>query len=225
MTKERGVRRFAAVMAAALTCVAVTGCEARRAPNAEQKIPLHAAAVEPGLPQQAREGRLILARAQIDEALATHTLDRPVKSLLKVERPLHFGEFNWNDAGIPAGPVWIRVDPGAQLLSVFRDGHEIGTTVIVYGGDNKRTPTGTFHILARDKDHRSSLYDAAMPYTLQLTNDGVSIHGSTVRWGAATHGCIGVPLEFARRLFDQAGVGDEVVIVAPTRNGAGSQAS
>jgi len=99
-------------------------------------------------------------------------------------------------------------------LPIFRDGHEIGTTVIVYGGDNKETPTGTFHILARDKDHRSSLYDAAMPYTLQLTSDGVSIHGSTVRWGAATHGCIGVPLEFARRLFDQARVGDEVEIVA-----------
>jgi len=127
---------------------------------------------------------------------------------------MHFGEFTWNDAGIPLGPVWIRIDPRAQLLSVFRDGHEIGTTVIVYGGDNKETPTGTFHILARDKDHRSSLYDAAMPYTLQLTNDGVSIHGSTVRWGAATHGCIGVPLEFARRLFDQARVGDEVEIVA-----------
>lgn len=54
-----------------------------------------------------------------------------------------------------------------------------------------------------------------MPYTLQLTSDGVSIHGSMVRSGAATHGCIGVPLEFARRLFGQARVGDEVVIVAP----------
>jgi len=166
------------------------------------------------LPQQAQESRLFLSRAQQDEAQSAGTLNRPVKSLLKVDKPMHFGEFTWNDAGIPLGPVWIRIDPRAQLLSVFRDGHEIGTTVIVYGGDNKETPTGTFHILARDKDHRSSLYDAAMPYTLQLTNDGVSIHGSTVRWGAATHGCIGVPLEFARRLFDQARVGDEVEIVA-----------
>ncbi len=156
---------------------------------------------------------MILSRAQQDEALAAGTVDRPIKSLLKVDKPLHFGEFTWNDTGIPSGPVWIRIDPRTQLLSVFRNGDEIGTTVIVYGGDNKETPTGTFHILARDKDHRSSLYDAAMPYTLQLTNDGVAIHGSTVRWGAATHGCIGVPLEFARRLFDQAKVGDEVIIL------------
>lgn len=64
-----------------------------------------------------------------------------------------------------------------------------------------------------------------MPYTLQLTNDGVSIHGSTVRWGAATHGCIGVPLEFARRLFNQAKVGDEVTIIAPPAKAASSQSS
>jgi len=111
--------------------------------------------------------------------------------------------------------LWIRVDLGAQLMSVFLGGHEIGTSVIVYGGDNKQTPGGKLHILARDKDHRSSIYDADMPYTLQLTYDGVAIHGSDVRQGRATHGCIGVPLEFARRLFDAAKVGDEVTIIRP----------
>ena len=194
-----------------LLALGLTAWKLRPAPEIEQQRPLANAGAT--LPRQAQESRLILSRAQQDEALAAGTLDRPIKSLLKVDKPLHFGEFTWNDTSIPSGPVWIRIDPRAQLLSVFRDGHEIGTTVIVYGGDNKETPTGKFHILARDKDHRSSLYDAAMPYTLQLTNDGVAIHGSTVRWGAATHGCIGVPLEFARRLFDQAEVGDEVVIL------------
>jgi lipoprotein-anchoring transpeptidase ErfK/SrfK len=96
---------------------------------------------------------------------------------------------------------------------VFRAGHEIGTSVIVYGGDNKQTPTGKLRILDKAREHRSSLYEAEMPYTLRLTDDGVSIHGSAVRWGAATHGCIGVPLAFAHRLFDAARVGDEVVIV------------
>jgi lipoprotein-anchoring transpeptidase ErfK/SrfK len=52
-----------------------------------------------------------------------------------------------------------------------------------------------------------------MPFTLRLTDDGVSIHASTVRWGAATHGCIGVPLPFAERLFAASKIGDEVVIV------------
>lgn len=160
-----------------------------------------------------REGRVFLSSAQIEQALTSRTLDRPVKSLLAAQGPLHFGDYQWNDQSVPDGPLWIRVDLGAQLMSVFRAGHEIGTAVIVYGGDNKRTPGGRLHILARDKDHRSSIYDADMPYTLQLTYDGVAIHGSDVRSGRATHGCVGVPLEFARRLFAAAKVGDEVVII------------
>jgi lipoprotein-anchoring transpeptidase ErfK/SrfK len=56
-----------------------------------------------------------------------------------------------------------------------------------------------------------------MPYTLRLTDDGVSIHASDVRWGAATHGCIGVPIAFAERLFDVTRIGDEVMIVSPAK--------
>lgn len=158
-------------------------------------------------------GRVYLTRAQLDQALASRTIDRPIKSLLAVTAPLHFGDYAWDDRGVPAGPTWIRVDLRAQLISVFRGPNEIGTAVVVYGGDNKQTPSGTLHILAKARDHRSSLYDAQMPYTLRLTDDGVSIHGSSVRWGAATHGCIGVPLPFAQRLFNAASVGDEVVVV------------
>jgi lipoprotein-anchoring transpeptidase ErfK/SrfK len=52
-----------------------------------------------------------------------------------------------------------------------------------------------------------------MPFTLNLTEDGVAIHGSDVRRGMATHGCIGLPLEFAELLFREVSKGDEVVIV------------
>ena len=168
------------------------------------------------LPSTALEGRVFLTQSQLRQALTSGTIDRPIKSMLAVNAPLHFGDYAWNDTAIPAGPIWIRIDLRAQLISVFRGGHEIGTAVIVYGGDNKETPIGTLHILAKSRDHRSSLYEADMPYTLRLTDDGVSIHGSNVRWGAATHGCIGVPVAFAGRLFDATKVGDEVVIIPPT---------
>jgi lipoprotein-anchoring transpeptidase ErfK/SrfK len=144
-------------------------------------------------------------------------LDRPIASLLTIEKPLEYGEFRWDDRDIPAGKTWIRVDLKSQVLSVFRANHEIGTSVILYGADSKKTPPGTYHILAKAKVHRSSLYDAEMPFTLRLTDDGISIHGSNVRWGAATHGCIGVPLDFARVLFGAVGNGDEVVVLASDR--------
>lgn len=138
---------------------------------------------------------------------------RAVKSLLNVPERMTYGQFVWNEKGVAPGRIWVRIDLNTQMLSVFRDGHEIGTSVILYGADEKQTPTGNFPILARMAHHRSSLYDAEMPYTLRLTSDGVAIHGSDVREGAATHGCIGVPAAFAEHLFANARVGDLVTIL------------
>lgn len=139
---------------------------------------------------------------------------RVVRSLLNVTRPMHYGEYRWDDAGVPAGPVWVRVDLARQTLSLFRAGHEIGSAVILYGTDGKPTPTGVFPVLERAREHRSTLYDAEMPYMLRLTNDGVAIHASDVRFGRATHGCIGVPPAFARLLFGQMKRRDPVAITA-----------
>jgi len=136
-----------------------------------------------------------------------------IRSLLNVDRRMHYGEFVWNDDRVPAGPAWVRVDLAAQTISVFRAGHEIGTAVILYGTDGHATPTGGFRVLEKDKDHWSRSYDAPMRYMLRLTNDGVAIHASDVEKGYATHGCIGVPPGFARRLFDVMNNGDPVVIL------------
>lgn len=161
------------------------------------------------------EKRISLSSAQAAK-LGNPAGQPPISSILNVRKRMHYGEFVWDDAGIPAGPVWIRVDLGRQLISVFRAGQEIGTAVILYGADEKPTPTGQLKVLEKDRTHYSSLYEAPMPFTVRLTVDGVAIHGSDVRWGAATHGCVGIPLSFAARLFDQVKLGDPVVILPAT---------
>jgi len=158
-------------------------------------------------------GRVRVSPAAVREAYAKGLIDQPIRTILNVPDRMRYGDYRWNDQGVPNGPTWIRVDLKSQLLSVFRGGDEIGTAVILYGADSVPTPTGEFPILAKLKDHRSATYDAPMPYTLRLTADGVSIHASDVRWGFATHGCIGVPAEFAAKLFSAASVGDHVLIV------------
>jgi lipoprotein-anchoring transpeptidase ErfK/SrfK len=158
-------------------------------------------------------GRTELDATTVRQALAQGQILRPVSTMLRVPERMSYGEYRWDDRGVPAGPTWIRVDLKSQIISVFRAGHEIGTAVILYGANGVPTPTGKFPVLAKLKDHRSQTYDAPMPYTLRLTADGVSIHGSNVRWGYATHGCVGVPTSFAAKLFDAVSVGDDVLIV------------
>ncbi len=129
-------------------------------------------------------------------------------------RPDNFehGDYIWNDEGVPAGPMLVTVDIATQLIHVFRGGREIGTAVVLYGANDSPTPLGTFPIMDKDADHVSSIFKSPMPYNLRLTGDGVAVHGSNVRWGWGSNGCIGVPVAFAKLLFAQIKVGDRVII-------------
>ena len=139
-----------------------------------------------------------------------------VKRILRIDHPLRFGEFHWDDTGVPAGAMTITIDLGAETMSVWRGGYEIGAAAVIYGLEGKDTPVGTFPIMAKNAVHFSSIYNRApMPWMLRLTGDGVSIHGSDMKAGYATHGCIGVPNGFAKRVFGEVSVGDRVII---TRN-------
>jgi hypothetical protein len=157
--------------------------------------------------------RIALTKEGSQKAVAAGLVPEGASSLLRLQRTLKYGEFVWNDQGVAEGPVTVHVDLRRQLVSVFRDGQEIGAAVTLYGADGHETPAGRFPILVKIQDHWSATYDAPMPYTLRLTEDGVAVHGSDVRPGKATHGCVGVPVEFARRLFEQVDTGDIVEIV------------
>jgi lipoprotein-anchoring transpeptidase ErfK/SrfK len=157
-----------------------------------------------------------------------------VKTILGVHRILEPGEYLWEPDGAPAGPIRIVIDLRAQHLYVYRGGVEIGRSFVLYGADNKPTPTGTFSILQKKVDHHSRKYDSPMPFMLRLTDDGVAIHASEVVDGeSATHGCIGLPREFASLLFREARLGDKVLVTnrwmwdvyyAPLRKDAPQQA-
>lgn len=137
-----------------------------------------------------------------------------VVSVMETGGVLQPGEYLWAPEGVPPGKLAIVVDLRRERLYVYRGGVEIGRTLIIYGADHKPTPTGSFPILEKDRDHVSNLYNAPMPYMLRLTWGGVAIHGSgeEVDSRYATHGCIGVPDEFAALLYAQARKGDTVLV-------------
>ncbi len=137
----------------------------------------------------------------------------PVSVVMQLEAPLESGEYAWDESGAPPGRLHTVVDIDAQQLYVYRGGVEIGRASIIYGADEKPTPLGEFPILEKDADHYSNLYEGApMPWMLRLTWDGVAIHGAEVDARYATHGCIGVPDDFAALLFARARKGDIVTV-------------
>ncbi|MEP2989282.1 MAG: L,D-transpeptidase family protein [Parasphingorhabdus sp.] len=172
------------------------GPEAITSANDEEKKPLLKNA---GLMEDAAEPKLL------EDQFA-------VKRILEFDEPFVHGFWIWDDDGVPDGEIVITVDLKAESMSVFRDGYEIGATVISFGDALKPTPTGVFPITQKSKDHVSNIYGSPMPYMLRMTNDGISIHGANVRWGWGTRGCIGVPTEFAAKLFAQVKLGDRVIV-------------
>ncbi|NJM51709.1 MAG: L,D-transpeptidase family protein [Sphingomonadales bacterium] len=156
--------------------------------------------------------RAILLASALALPASTGAVPR-VHTIAELDAPLYYGDYFWDESGAPRARAEIVVDLKEEQIYVYRGGVEIGRAVITRGWENYETPTGTFPILEKDADHYSSTYDnAPMPYNLRLTWKGVAIHGAEVDDESATHGCIGVPLEFARTLFKNVRVGDKVVI-------------
>ncbi|MFN3620051.1 L,D-transpeptidase family protein [Sphingorhabdus sp.] len=151
--------------------------------------------------------------------LAEQKLAPPeAKSLLKVPVGMRHGDFVWNEDGVPKGDVIIWVDLRRQMISAYRHGHEIGTAVIVYGAEDMSSPEGRFPVLNKQRNYHSRTYDAPMPASLFITNDGVALHGSPMSSRRASHGCIGLPVEFAEKLFDATDVGNIVEITRSAHN-------
>jgi len=145
-----------------------------------------------------------------------------IKRVLPISGPIRYGEWHWDETGVPAqGHVVVTVDLDARVLSVFRDGYEIGATAVLLGTQEKPTPLGVFPITQKKVDHTSNLYGAPMPYMQRLTDDGISIHATNVENGYASHGCIGTPLDFAKKLYALTSRGDKVYITRGRRIGMG----
>jgi hypothetical protein len=183
------------------------------APLADKSVPLVADAAQP-------------APISTPSPIVTPKADATalvIRRILPIKSPIRYGDWMWDEKGVPAGALIVTVDLEARVLSVFRDGYEIGAAAVLLGTQEKPTPLGVFPITQKDEHHISNLYNAPMPYMMRLTNDGVSIHGSNVRNGYASHGCIGVPKAFAQKLFARIKLGDRVIITRGKQAGLGAK--
>ncbi|KQN32291.1 hypothetical protein ASF00_04620 [Sphingomonas sp. Leaf34] len=121
-------------------------------------------------------------------------------------------QFVWKDTG-SSEPVSIVISLLEQRAFVYRGSTMIAATTISSGKDGKDTPLGTYPILQKNAVHKSSLYDdASMPFMQRLTWDGIAIHAGRNPGFPASHGCIRVPLGFAKQLFGVTTLGTTVTV-------------
>lgn len=169
----------------------------------------------------------VAAAAPAPTVVAARAASDPfvIKSILPIEGSIRYGDWFWDESAAPAtGKLVITVDLEARVISAFRDGHEIGTAVALLGTQKHPTPLGTFPVLNKSREHFSRKYgNAPMPHSLWITNTGIAIHGSPVMNGYASHGCIGVPDEFAAKLFAATKRGDKVIITRGKMVGVGDK--
>src|ERR1700677_1196500 len=133
-------------------------------------------------------------------------IDTPIGQLRK-------GEFLWMGEAVTTGPILMVVSITEQKAYVYRNGILIGATTVSTGRPGHVTPTGIFTVLQKQKEHRSTIYDGApMPYMERLTWGGVALHAGGLPGYPESHGCIHLPSEFAKDLYDVSPPGMTVVI-------------
>ena len=122
-------------------------------------------------------------------------------------------QYIWNPGASPTGPVGIIVDLTNQMIYVYRDGKQIGRSAVSTGIRGHPTTPGTYTILTKNLTYHSEKYhEASMPYMERLTWGGMAIHGGNNPGKPSSHGCVHVPLDFARKLYGITKTGETVLI-------------
>jgi len=109
--------------------------------------------------------------------------------------------------------VLVTVDLSSQRAWVTREGKIMDSTSISTGRAGYRTPSGRYIITDKHRSWVSTLYHVSMPFFMRLNCGAIGLHSGHVTGRPASHGCIRLPYDKARKFFSLVDVGDEVQIV------------
>jgi hypothetical protein len=112
-------------------------------------------------------------------------------------------------------PLLTVVGLDTQRVSIYDSaGRLVQRSPVSTGQTGYETPAGIFSVVQKKEDHNSNLYeDGNMPFMQRITWTGIAMHGGVLPGHPASHGCVRLPIDFARRLFDLTDVGMRVIIV------------
>jgi ankyrin repeat protein len=134
--------------------------------------------------------------------------------------PLYFAAWteNWQCVQMLLGggpePEQLRVEISLaqQYAAVIKDGLTVFTTKVSTGRNGFTTKPGYYVITDKDRDHRSTIYKCPMPYFMRLSCRDFGMHEGVVQPYPASHGCIRLPGDAAKKLFVDLPIGTVVSI-------------
>jgi hypothetical protein len=130
-------------------------------------------------------------------------------------KPLRPGQYLWHDVPESAGPERVVISLSDQTAYLYRGDTLMAVAAISTGVEGRNTPSGIFTVLDKKPFYRSKKYDnAPMPWMQRIDQYGVALHGGYNPGYPASHGCIRLPVAFAKKLYSVTGVGTPVYIGA-----------
>ena len=112
-----------------------------------------------------------------------------------------------------AARLCVDVNLATQLATGTRDGQTLLTTKVSSGKTDKPTPPGRYIVTHKYTEWHSTLYhNAKMPFFLRLSCSAVGLHAGVLPGYPASHGCVRLPPDVAKKLFEIIPRGTTVVI-------------
>lgn len=125
------------------------------------------------------------------------------------------GQYVWEKRAYDAKNLRIVAVIDIQRIYIFDGSTLVAFSTMSTGKKGHATPTGWFKILQKNVDHKSNLYsNAPMPYMQRLTWDGIALHAGHIPGYPASHGCLRLPLPFAKALYGITKMNQPVIVLA-----------
>ena len=106
----------------------------------------------------------------------------------------------------------IEISLASQHMSLIKDGVPVLNSICSTGREGYSTKRGYFVITDKERSHRSTIYKVEMPYFMRLSCLDFGMHEGVVPNYPASHGCIRLPGETARKLFAEIPIGTVVAV-------------
>ena len=115
-------------------------------------------------------------------------------------------------SGPPPERLHIEISLASQHVSLVKNGVPVFSSVCSTGRNGYSTHAGEYVITDKERSHRSTIYKVEMPYFMRLSCLDFGMHEGAVPNHPASHGCIRLPGDAARKFFTEIPLGTVVTV-------------